>query len=201
MGITGNHNPLRRVSPLPLRSQTRSQTHLDKNPTSIGLWGKNTLLRSLAARRLRLHHPRDAKKYTPKLRQLTRQGNTPQRLRDLENLLLYPPSQQAIIEYEKNYLLIMKERRLANYKVRRLHMSGVQSPRAVIPAQLFLRLSNILINRKEEYYKIKLKKVCKLANTTRRHWWISLDITALTHQITKMKREYYKMKMVSGLIR
>ena len=56
----------------------------------------------------------------------------------------------------------MKERRLTNYKVRRLHMSGVQSSRAVNPAQLFLLLSNILMNRKEEYFKIKLKKSVSL---------------------------------------
>ena len=42
----------------------------------------------------------------------------------------------------------MKDRRLENAKVIRLHMSGVQSLIAVNPAQLLPRLYNILINRK-----------------------------------------------------
>ena len=76
----------------------------------------------------------------------------------------------------------MKYRRLANSKVRRLHMSGIQSLREVNLAQLCLRLSNILIKRKEEEYNIKLKKVCKIAKIIGRHWWITLDVTALIHQ-------------------
>ena len=76
----------------------------------------------------------------------------------------------------------MKSRRLANDKVRRLHMSGVKYSRAVKLPQLFLRLYNILIKRKEENPKIKLKTVCKLAKITGRHLWLSLDVTALVHQ-------------------
>ena len=80
-------------------------------------------------------------------------------------------------------------------------MSGVQSSRAVNLAQLRLRLSNILINRKEEDPKIKLKTVCKLANITGRNWWLSLDTTKLIKKRSKKKREYCKLKRASGTIR
>ena len=80
------------------------------------------------------------------------------------------PRQEAMIQYERIDLLLMKSRRLANEKFRHSHKGGVQSLRAVKIAQLFLCLSNILINRKEEDSKIKLKTVCKLANITGRHW-------------------------------
>ena len=64
----------------------------------------------------------------------------------------------------------MKYRILANDKVRRLHMSGVQHSRAVNLAQIFLRLSNILLKIKEEDSKIKLNTVYKLAKITGRQW-------------------------------
>ena len=95
----------------------------------------------------------------------------------------------------------MKSRRLANEKVGCLRMSGFQYSRAVKMAQLRLRLSNILTKRKEDNSKIKLKTVCKLAKIAGSNWWISLDVAVLIHQITKSKREYYKLKRASGAIR
>ena len=76
----------------------------------------------------------------------------------------------------------MKSRRLANDKVIRLHMSGVNYSRALKLAQLCLSLSNILIKIKEEESKIKIKTVCKLAKITGRHWWIPLDMAYLIHK-------------------
>ena len=95
----------------------------------------------------------------------------------------------------------MKDRRQTNNDVRRLHTSGVQSSRPVKLSQLRLCLSNILINRKEENYKIKLKTACMLTRITGRHWWLSLDVSVLIHQLTKIKGEYYKLKNISGTIR
>ena len=94
----------------------------------------------------------------------------------------------------------MKYRRQANENVRRLHISGVQSSISVKLAQLRLRISNPLIKIKEENYKIKLKTVFKLDNITGRHWCISLDVSALIHQRTKSKREYYKLKNTTRTI-
>ena len=85
-------------------------------------------------------------------------------------------------EYEKIDPLLMKSRRLANSKVRRLHISGLQTYRVVKLAQLLLCLYNIIINRKKEESNIKLKTLCKLANITGRHWWITLDVTSLINR-------------------
>ena len=60
--------------------------------------------------------------------------------------------------------------------------------------------SNILIKRKEEHSKIKLKTVCKLAKITGRHCLISQDVRALVHQNKNIKREYYKLKRASRTI-
>ena len=111
-----------------------------------------------------------------------------------------PPKQEAIIEYEKIDLLLMKYRRLANEKVRHLHMSGFQSSAFVNIAQLRIYLSNLLIRKKEEDSKIKLRTFYKLSKTTGRHWWLSLYIADLIHQIKKSKREYYNLKRASGTI-
>ena len=92
----------------------------------------------------------------------------------------------------------MKSRRLANEKFRRLHMSGVQLPISVKLTKPSLLLSTILIKRKEEDSKIEMKTVCNVAKITGRHLWISLDVTALIHQKTKSKREYYNMKNPVG---
>ena len=73
----------------------------------------------------------------------------------------------------------MKSRRLANDKVRRLNMSGVKYLRAVKSDQLRLHLSNIIIKRKEEEFKINLKIVCRISKITGWHCWLSLDVTAL----------------------
>ena len=75
----------------------------------------------------------------------------------------------------------MKDRRLADTKVKQLHMSGVQSSRAVKLDQLRLCLSNILIKRKEEDSKIKLKTLCKISNITGRHRWITIYVKYLIH--------------------
>ena len=71
---------------------------------------------------------------------------------------------------------------------------------AVKLAQLRLSLSNLLIKRKEENFKSKLKTVFKLSKIIGRNWWISLDVKALIHQKTKSKREYYNLKRSNGTI-
>ena len=119
-----------------------------KIPHLVAFGNKNPPLRSPSARRLRLHNPRGMKNYISKLRLLIRQAKIPQRLRELENLQYSPPSQEEITEYRKIDLLLMKNIRLANDKVRRLNVSGVQSSRSVKLSQLCLRLSIIIIKRK-----------------------------------------------------
>ena len=73
-------------------------------------------------------------------------------------------------------------------------MSGVKSSRAVKLSQSRLHLANILIKRKEENTRIKLKTVYKLDRTTGRHWWLSIDNTYLIKQIPKIKIEYFKLR-------
>ena len=76
-------------------------------------------------------------------------------------------------------------------------MSGVQYSRAVKLAQICLRLTNIPIKIKEENSRIKLKTVCKLTRIIGRHWWLSLDETALIYQGSKIKIEYFKLKITA----
>ena len=88
----------------------------------------------------------------------------------------------------------MKSISLANTKVRRLYMSEVKSSRDVKLTQIRLQLSNILIKRKEDNIKIEQKTASKLSRIIGCHWWLSLNDTALIHQIPKIKREYFKPK-------
>ena len=67
-------------------------------------------------------------------------------------------------------------------------------------AQLRLCLTNLLIKIREDKIRIKLKKLYKVYRITERHWWLSLDKTALIHQIPKNKREYFKLKKNSAEI-
>ena len=166
LGITRDNNGTRRVPTLSLWSEIWLQTTV----------GQNYTLRSPAARILRLYHPRGHITYTSKIKHLIREYKILQRLWYIEPP---PPSQVAITEYENIHFLLMKVRSLANSKVRQLNMSGVQSLRAVKLAQLRLKLTNILIKKKEDNSKIKLNTVCKLAKITGQHWWITLDWSAL----------------------
>ena len=75
MGITRHYNLSRRVSPFSLWTQIRPQDIVEKIPHLVIFGEKNLPLRSLAARRLRLHHPRGQNKYISKLRQINRHGN------------------------------------------------------------------------------------------------------------------------------
>ena len=80
-------------------------------------------------------------------------------------------------------------------------MSGVQYSRAVKIDQLFIRLTNLLINRKEENINIKLKTARKIVRITERHCWPNLYEKALMNQILKTKMEYYKLNKNSEKVR
>ena len=142
--------------------------------------------RAPSARRLRLDHIRDQKKYTSNLRLLTRENNLPQRLGDLAHLQTFPPSQKSIEEYENIDQLLTKARLQADSKTRKLHMKKVQSSRKVKLAQLRVRLCDMLIKINGTDTKIKLKTVSNLAKITGRRWWLHLEHTTLLH--TKKKK-------------
>ena len=63
----------------------------------------------------------------------------------------------------------------ANNVVTRLHMYNVQSSKRIKMFQLRLRLADLILQWKTNRRKTKLKTVSKLAITTGRKWWISLD--------------------------
>ena len=67
-------------------------------------------------------------------------------------------------------------------------MSNVHPSRTVKPDQLRIRLSTILIHRKDRDRIVKLKTVTKMGNLTGRRWWIKLDLGTLIHKNPKAKR-------------
>ena len=139
-----------------------------------------------AARILILYHIIYQKKYRPKLRLLTGENNLLQRLRDLEQLQKFPPSQKAIEKYENIDQLLNKARLQANSKIINIHTTKVQSSRKVKLAQLRVRLFDMLIKIKETDINIKLKTVRNLAKIIGRCWWLQMDPTNLLHLKTKI---------------
>ena len=140
-----------------------------------------------AARILILYHIIYQKKYRPKLRLLTGENNLLQRLRDLEQLQKFPPSQKAIEDYKKIDQFLTKSRLQANPKIRNLCITKIQSFRKVKFAQLRVQQCDLIIKRKETDTNIKLKTVIKLAKIIGRRWWLHLDPTTLLHLKTTNK--------------
>ena len=76
----------------------------------------------------------------------------------------------------------------ANNVVTRLHMYNVQSSKRIKMYQLRLRLADLILQWKTNRRKTKLKTVSKLAITTGRKWWISLDPDYLIWHKVKVRK-------------
>lgn len=160
----------------------------------VAFGGSQPPFRAPSARKLHLRHPRGQKRYITYLKQFLRKHKVLERFRALASRRSCPPAPDTTREYEALDRTLMNGRRAANARTRCLHMSGVQSSRAIKLAQLRLRLAILLINRLEDESKVKLKTVTKLAARVGRRWWLPLGSTELLRQKCMARRDYFKLK-------
>ena len=92
-----------------------------------------------------------------KLQHITQENRLLSRLRDLEEHPNFPPFLKSINEYEDIDELLIEASSKANSIIMRLHMRNAQSSRTVKLAQLRIRLTTILINRKDKESNVKQK--------------------------------------------
>ena len=172
-----------------------------KVPMITAFGGYSPPTRVPAERRLRLHHPRIQNKYTKSLKQHLRHHNILERLQHLNSNHSVPLTHEQTTEYEDIDNTIMKGRRMANEKCRRIYLSAVHTSKKIKNAQLRLRFVSLLLESRKPGSKIKQKTTDKLAQITGRRWWITLEKNALIVQRRKARREYLQLKKNSAYLR